>query len=173
MPPRSPARASQASVAARGSASPDAVAAPDAQAAADQVMAVLPRVMDAVRQQVRLQIDSPLTVPQFRCLRFVDRHPGCSISALANFLGVTLATASAMADRLVRAGHLRTQISPRDRRRSELRVEPAGKAELDRLLFRMCNDVASALGGRSPGELAALIEGMRVLDAAFPRMDPP
>jgi DNA-binding MarR family transcriptional regulator len=79
---------------------------------------VLPGVMDAMRQAMRAQLDGPLTVPQFRGLNFIDHHPGCSVSALAGFLGVTLATASAMADRLVRAGYLQSQDGRSDRRRT-------------------------------------------------------
>src|SRR5574337_907159 len=85
------------------------------QAAASQVMAVLPRVMDAMRRAMRAQLDGPLTVPQFRGLNFIDLRPGSSVSDLAGFLGVSLATASAMVDRLARAGHVQTQGSRDDR----------------------------------------------------------
>src|SRR5574337_1139852 len=90
------------------------------QAAAAQVMAVLPRVMDAMRRAMRAQLDGPLTVPQFRGLNFIDLRPGSSVSDLAGFLGVSLATASAMVDRLARAGHVQTQGSRDDRRRLEI-----------------------------------------------------
>ena len=85
----------------------------DAGSAAAQVMLTLPRVMDAMRLAMRSQIDGPLSVPQFRGLNFIDRQPGGSVSALAGFLGVTLATASAMADRLVKAGSAAWRSSPR------------------------------------------------------------
>src|SRR5574340_51064 len=64
-----------------------------AQAAASQVMAVLPRVMDAMRQAMRAQLDGPLTVPQFRGLNFIDLRPGSSVSDLAGFVGGSMATA--------------------------------------------------------------------------------
>ena len=179
---RADGREAKPPVAAPVAAQPSAPAAPaspptgaglaDAQAAASQVMAVLPRAMDLIRQKMRLQIDGPLTVPQFRGLNFVDRNPGCSVSALAAFLGVTLATASAMADRLVRAGHLQARGSPSDRRRSELRIEPGGKAVLERMRRHTRDDLALTLQGRSPQELGALMEGMRVLDAALTQGDP-
>ena len=130
-------------------------------------MVVLPRVMDAMRRAMRAQIDGPLTVPQFRGLNFIDRHPGSSVSALASFLGVTLATASAMVDRLVRAGYLQSQGSTTDRRRAELSLHSAGKAVLEQMRQRTQADLARALAGRSPHELATLVDGLAVLAAAF------
>ena len=139
----------------------------DAQAAAAQVMAVLPGVMDAMRQAMRAQLDGPLTVPQFRGLNYIDRHPGSSISALAGFLGVTLATASALVDRLVRAGHLQAQGSLADRRRTELQLCTSGKALLERMRHQTCGSLAHALQGRSPQELGALVAGLQVMADAF------
>ena len=139
----------------------------NAEAAAGQVMAVLPGVMDAMRQAMRAQLDGPLTVPQFRGLNFIDHHPGSSISALAGFLGITLATASAMVDRLVRAGHLQSRGCPTDRRRTELHLCSSGKALLERMRRQTCSGLARALQGRSPQELGALVAGLQVLADAF------
>lgn len=144
-----------------------------AQAAASQVMAVLPRVMDAMRRAMRAQLDGPLTVPQFRGLHFIDLQPGSSVSDLAAFLGVSLATASAMVDRLARAGHVHTQGSRSDRRRLELHLCAGGKAMLERMRQQIRGDLAQALEGRTPTELAALVGGLQVLDAAFARVERP
>ena len=146
---------------------------PDAATAAARVMAVLPRVMDAMRQAMRAQLDGPLTVPQFRALNLVDRQPATSVSALAAFLGVSMATASAIVDRLVRAGYLSGEASAADRRRTELRLLPEGKAVLERMRRRTRDDLARALGGRSAEELVALIDGLGVLDAAFADVNNP
>ena len=156
--------ASVASVATVVPGAPDDAA---AQAAAAQVMAVLPGVMDAMRQAMRAQLDGPLTVPQFRGLNFIDQHPGSSISALAGFLGVTLATASAMVDRLVRAGHLQSHGSQADRRRAELQLCASGKALLERMRRQTGSSLARALQARSPQELSALVAGLQVLADAF------
>ena len=139
----------------------------DAGSAAALVMATLPRVMDAMRLAMRSQIDGPLSVPQFRGLNFIAHHPGSSVSALASFLGVTLATASAMADRLVKAAYLHANGSLADRRRSELQISAAGKTVLERMRCQTQADLARSLQGRSPQELAALVLGLQVLDAAF------
>ena len=144
---------------------------PAAALAAAEVMAVLPGVMDAMRQVMRAQLHGPLTVPQFRGLNFIDHHPGSSVSALAGFLGVTLATASAMAHRLVRAGHLQAQGSLADRRRTELHLCASGKALLERMRQQTCADLACALQGRSAPELSLLVAGLQVLAQAFLRVE--
>jgi len=130
-------------------------------------MQVLPGAMDAMRLAMRAQLNGPLTVPQFRCLNFVERHPGSSVSAVAGFLGVTLATASAMVDRLVKAGYLRAQGSQADRRCTELHVCANGQAVLHRMHRQTCADLAGALQSRSPQELQTLMDGLQVLQAAF------
>ena len=142
---------------------------PDATSAAAQVMVILPRVMQAMRLAMRAQIDTPMSVPQFRGLNFIDRHPGSSISELAGFLGVTLATASAIAQRLVRAGYVQAQASTTDRRRNELLLCATGKAVLERMRTQTQADLAQALVGHSATDLAALVQGLQVLDTAFPR----
>ena len=156
---------------AAGPPAPDDLDAPDAASAAAQVMAVLPGVMDAMRCAMRAQIDGPLTVPQFRGLNFIDHHPGSSVSALAGFLGVTLATASAMADRLVRAGHLQSQSSASDRRRTELQLCASGKAVLDRMRQQTQTELAGSLQACTPQQLTALVDGLAVLSRAFPRTE--
>lgn len=143
----------------------------EARRAAEQVLNVLPRVMDAMRQAMRAQLDGPLTVPQFRCLAFIHRQPGSSLSAVAGLLGVTLATASAMVDRLVRAGHLQAQVDPADRRRTVLNLCDSGQAVLERVHRQTGDVLARALAGRSAPELLALHEGLRVLDAAFDHVE--
>ena len=145
----------------------------DAQSAAAEVLVVLPQVMDAMRLAMRSQLDGPLTVPQFRGLNFIDRHPGSSVSALAGFLGVTLATASAMAHRLVLAGHLQARGSLNDRRRTELQLCASGKALLERMRSQTQSDLARALQDCTPTQLSALVQGLGVLSAAFPRLESP
>ena len=99
-----------------------------ADCAAD-VLDVMPAVMDAMRSAMRQQVGEQLSVPQYRCLNFIDLQPGSSVSAVAAFLGVTLPTASAMIDRLVRAGAVAPRTAVQDRRRSELHVTAAGFAD--------------------------------------------
>ena len=55
---------------------------------ADDVLDVLPDAMDAIRLGMRSQLSNRLSVPQFRCLNFIDHTSGCSVGEVAAFLGV-------------------------------------------------------------------------------------
>lgn len=141
--------------------------APDAHASAGVLLDVMPAVMDALRGAMRRQLGEGLSVPQFRCLRFVADHGACSVSEVASFLGVTLATASAMVDRLVRAGCVVSAVSSRDRRRSELRATGTGRALVGRIRRGAQAELAEALAPSTAAELAEVLAGLAVLKARF------
>jgi DNA-binding MarR family transcriptional regulator len=134
---------------------------------AQAVLDVMPAVMDAMRGAMRLQVGEHLSVPQFRCLNFIARCPGSSISAVAAFLGVALPTASVMVDRLVRAGAVAPRTAQADRRRSELHVTAAGLAQVRHIEDGALAEFAHTLGACSAAELQALQAGLQVLQRAF------
>jgi DNA-binding MarR family transcriptional regulator len=127
----------------------------------------MPSVMDAMRSAMRLQVGDPLSVPQFRCLNFITRYPGSSVSAVAAFLGVTLPTASVMVDRLVRAGAVAPSTAPADRRRSELHATAAGRVQVQHIEIGARAEFARALAACSAAELQTLHAGLAVLQRAF------
>lgn len=131
------------------------------------VMDVVPAVMDNIRVAMRQGAEGQLSVPQFRCLMFVSRNPGCAIGAIAGFLGVTMPTASAMADRLVQAGLVQPQAATGDRRRSQLQATAAGLAQLAQIEDRALGALQSALAPCSPQELLAVQTGLAVLRRIF------
>ena len=140
---------------------------PQADECASAVLDVVPAVMDALRAATRQHVGEQMSVPQFRCLNFVSRRPDSSISEVAAFLGVTLPTASAMVDRLVRAGALKMRSSRVDRRRTHLQLTPAGRARLRGIHDDAHGDLAQALARLSAGDLRRLYEGLGVLRRAF------
>lgn len=142
-------------------------ASPLSRACADDVLDVLPDAMDVIRIGMRSQLDSRLSVPQFRCLNFIDRVPGSSVGAVAAFLGVTMPTASAMVDRLVRAGHVLAASDAGDRRRSQLTISSAGKALLEQVRSDARHDLATTLAKRPADELRAISAGLAALKRAF------
>lgn len=136
-------------------------------ACAAEVLDVLPEAMDAIRLGMRSQLDARLSVPQFRCLNLIDRMPGTSLGAVAGFLGVTLPTASAMVNRLVRAGHVHAASDADDRRRSQLSISDAGKTLLEQVRSDARNDLATTLAERPAAELRAISAGLAALKRAF------
>jgi DNA-binding MarR family transcriptional regulator len=143
-----------------------AVALPPEDCAAE-VLDVMPTVMDAMRGALRRHVGEQLSVPQFRCLNFIHREPGSSVGAVAAFLGVTMPTASAMVDRLVRAGAVAPRTAVSDRRRSELQVTPTGQAQLRQVWQGAHGEFTRLLAGCTADELQALQAGLSTLRRVF------
>ncbi len=142
-------------------------ATPLSRACADDVLDVLPGAMDAIRLGMRSQLNDGLSVPQFRCLNFIDRRPGCSLGEVAAFLGVTMPTASAMVDRLARAGHVQAAQAAEDRRRARLNISDAGKALLEQVRGDARRELAATLAQRPAEDLRAISVGLAALKRAF------
>ncbi len=147
---------------------PRAPRAKDAQSAvltttAAAVLDTVPAAMDALRHAMRRHVGDEMSVPQFRSLNHVDTHAGCSIGDLAAFLGVTMPTASAMVERLVRAGLVETRADATDRRRSPLHITATGAALLRRIRRGAHDDLTRALAACSPEELATLQAGLQLI----------
>ena len=140
---------------------------PQPQDCAAEVLDVIPAVMDAMRGAMRRHVGDPLSVPQFRCLNFIAREPGGSLGAVAEFLGVTLPTASAMVDRLVRAGAVAPGTAVQDRRRAQLHITELGQAHLQQIRRSARDDLARTLAGCGADELQALRAGLAVLRSTF------
>ena len=134
---------------------------------ADAVLDVMPGVMDAMRGAMRRQVGEPLSVPQFRCLQHIALRPCCSVSDVAKFLGVTLPTASALIDRLVKAGCVAPTAAALDRRRTELQLTASGHALLGQIRQGARQDFARALASCTESELSAVHAGLIVLKRAF------
>lgn len=94
------------------------------------ILEAIPPSMRAIREQMRSSRAASLSVAQFRLLLFVRRHPGTSLSPVAEHLGVSLPGASQVVQRLVLAGLLTRQQNAEERRRVELRLTDAGAATL-------------------------------------------
>ena len=100
--------------------------APDATAQA--VLEIIPALMRRIREESHRYRPRSLTVPQMRALGYIRRTPGTSLSGVAEHLGVTPPTASALVDRLVRMDLVRRKADPAERRRAVLTISPEGRA---------------------------------------------
>lgn len=136
------------------------------------VLETIPAVMDRIRGEVRCNAAGALSIPQFRCLHFVSRHPGASLCTLAHHNGIATPTASAIVDRLVREGFLERTTAPEERRRIALRLSPQGQAALDRALAVSEAQLMPAFAALAPDDLAALARGLDALRAVFGIKDP-
>ena len=146
---------------------PKPTAVPTAEACAAEVIDVLPIAMNAMRTAMRQRIGEGLSVPQFRCLNFVDMNPGASMGEVAGFLGVTLATASALSDRMVQAGLMSTAAALDDRRRVELHSLPAGRRLLAAMRKATLAEFAHLMQALPEADRQMLWNGMQVLKTTF------
>jgi DNA-binding MarR family transcriptional regulator len=101
------------------------------EACAQVVLDIVPLVMHSVGAQMRSHRGLDLSVPQFRALGFVKRHPGASLSEVAQHVGTSLPSMSKLVGGLVSRGLVSRTPSETDRRRLVLVLTPEGDALLE------------------------------------------
>jgi DNA-binding MarR family transcriptional regulator len=137
--------------------------------AAVAILETVPATMRALRQRMRGGPQAVLSVPQFRLLGFVRRHPGTSLSPVAEHLGTSLPAASQLAERLVRAGLISRTASPTERRRVELRLTEAGArvlSERDARTRAWLGELLEDLDEERLARLIAALEDLRSVVSA-------
>jgi DNA-binding MarR family transcriptional regulator len=123
---------------------------------AGAILETVPPSMRAIREQMRAGRVTGMSVSQFRLLIFVRRHPGTSLTAVADHLGTTMPACSQMVDRVVRAGYVTRQQDPAERRRVELKLTDAGSTALVECDARTREWLCERLAGLTPDRLDAI-----------------
>lgn len=131
------------------------------------LMETMHPIMQFIRTEMRSQREPSLSVPQFRLLAFLNRHPGASLSEVSEHLGVTRATASAMTDRLVQRNWVDRTADPQERRQIMLTLTDAGRIRLEQIRDLTRHRVAELLNQLSTEELADVSAGLAVLGQVF------
>lgn len=134
---------------------------------ATEVMETIPLVMQFLRSQMRSNNSPDLSVPQFRALAFLDRHPGASLSAMAEHLGVTRATASAIAERLVQRNLVDRRERPEERRHIVLKLTQAGSEYLQQVRNTSRAEIAKLFASLSAKQRQRIVEGLSILSEAI------
>ncbi len=111
--------------------------------------------------------DIDLTFTQLRALFVLGRRP-LRVSDLATALGMSLASASALSDRLVRLDLVARRRDPSDRRSVVLHVAPPGLRLLRRLERAQTSRLSRAIRRMTEDERRALVTTLR----AFLRVAP-
>src|SRR5262249_11730993 len=127
----------------------------------------VPLVMRTIRADMRQHSGDDLTVPQFRTLMFVRRHPGASLSEVAEHIGLTLPSISKMIDRLEARGLLARPAAPNDRRRICLELTPLGQSTLQQAADASRAHLADALAALTLDDRATLVQAMHSLRKVF------
>ena len=134
---------------------------------ATDLMETIHPIMQFVRTEMRSQREPTLSVPQFRVLAFVNRHPGTSLSEVAEHLGVTRATASAMIERLVQRGLVDRSEYPQERRHIMLKLTELGGNHLQQMREVTRRKMTELLAQLRTEELAQISASLLILEKVF------
>lgn len=132
-------------------------------ACAQEVLEAVPLVMRLIRNYMR-QHRSGLTVPQFRTLCFLSNTPQCSLSEVADFIGLSLPAMSRMVDGLVDNGLVDRRTCQNDRRHIRLSMTPLGEktvVESRQLALEQLAEVVGQLSPQQQGEVASTMRLVR------------
>lgn len=104
---------------------------------------------------------------QIRIMSHLYQHGRSSVSEVAGGIGVSLATASELVDRLVENGWVEKRPNPADRRQVQLWLSDHAVAVCDRLHDVRRAQVTAAFSRLSVEERAAFVRGLRFLVEAL------
>ncbi len=134
---------------------------------ASQLLDTVPLLMRVLRQEVRSRRPEGLSVPQFRVLIFLGRHPGVTLSEVTNHIGLTRPTLSKMVDVLVRHGWVSRETAATDRRCLQLQLTEEGLALVNDVRERTRRQLDERLRFLSNEDRAAIARALALLRAVF------
>lgn len=128
---------------------------------------VTPNIMQAIRFEMRHARDHDLTVPQFRTMAYINRNPGASLSAAAEFIGLTLSSMSILVNGLVERGLVDRETSSQDRRRVNLTLTEAGTRNFGNVLRTTEERLADVVAEFSETDRRCVIDALELLRPLF------
>jgi DNA-binding MarR family transcriptional regulator len=123
--------------------------------------------MRSIRAEMRSRRTPDLSVPQFRVLTFLNRHPGSSLSEVADHIGLTPPSMSKIIDGLVSRALITRQDAPHDRRRVHLVLTALGKTLLEAAYGDARMRLAEMIAGLSQAQYQVILESMETLRPIF------
>jgi DNA-binding MarR family transcriptional regulator len=134
---------------------------------ARDVLDVIPLVMRVIRTQLRKHGTQLLSVPQFRTLLFISRNKGASLSEVADHIGLTLPSMSALVDGLVNRNFVVRRTRQEDRRRMDLTLTERGETTLQSARKGTQEYLKEHFSPLSDAERGTLVRGMEILRQVF------
>jgi len=127
---------------------------------AEGVLEITLLVTRLVTPEVRRLRPRRLSLSHMRALGFLDAKPDADLSAVADYVGLTLPSMSTLVDGLVRRGLVARLAAPHDRRRLRLRLTRAGKGALRTALAAAQAVLETRFADLPPGERALVHRAM-------------
>jgi DNA-binding MarR family transcriptional regulator len=140
---------------------------PTPSACAAALLEAIPKVMQAIRAEMRGHRPADLSVQHFRSMAFVQRSPGASLSDLAEHVGLSLPAMSSLVERLVGRGLVERQTDPADRRRVTLRLSALGEKTIREAREATRARLAALVSRLSDADRASIIGAMQALQGIF------
>jgi DNA-binding MarR family transcriptional regulator len=137
-----------------------------AEQCAEQLLEVIPPVMRRIKLLTRERAGD-LSVPQFRALGYISRHPQTSLSGVAEHAGLSVPAASRLVDALVDKQLVERSVSATDRRQISLQLSERGSDLLARTRQRTRSELAAMLAALSESEREDILRGLRPLRGLF------
>jgi len=138
---------------------------------AHQVLDVVPLAMRVIRKKLREHSAQLLSVPQFRTLLFISRNEGVSLSEVADHIGLTLPSMSALIDGLVTRDFVIRNTHRDDRRRVDLTLTERGETTLRSAMNATQDYLKERFSRLSETERATIVKGMKTLRRIFSETD--
>lgn len=140
---------------------------PNPEVCASDVLEVVPLVMRNIRREMRNNRGSDLSVPQLRTLVFLNNNEGASLSDVAEYIGLTLPSASKLVDGLVVRNIIIRQSSEDDRRRVKLSLSSIGRDTLHISYEATLSYLAQLLAALSETDRQVVAQAMHILRPLF------
>lgn len=134
---------------------------------AEVIMETVSMVTRTIRREMKKHRPVEMSMQQFRVLRILERHPDISLSAVAEHMGLTNASASKLVESLVKQELMTRKDSPEDRRRVVLSLTKTGKNALEEARSAALGRLAEILGDLDAEDRSAVIRAMEVLRTAL------
>jgi DNA-binding MarR family transcriptional regulator len=138
-----------------------------ADAIARELLDVVPVIMRTIRSEMRSHRSNELTVPLFRSLMFLERHPGVSLLDLAGHLGLTPPSVCKIVDGLVEHSLVKRQHSNTDRRKITLALTQAGQRLLDEARTSAQARLVDLLAPLSAQQCESVFEALQIIQPLF------
>jgi len=134
---------------------------------AHEVLDVVPVAMRVIRKKLREHGTQLLTIPQFRTLLFIGSNKGASLSEVADHIGLTLPSMSALVDGLVTRNFVIRRAHRDDRRRMDLMLTERGETTARSARDATQDYLKERFSSLSETERITVVKGMRILRQIF------
>lgn len=136
---------------------------PTADDCAHALIEVIPEVMQEIRRHVRSRRGPDLSVMQLRILAFLAGNPGTPLSAVADYVGLTLPSTSTQVSNLVDRELVHRTPSPTDRRYIALQLTAKGETLLTTVRQGAQASLAETVTRLTPEERQQVIDALQAL----------